>query len=1114
MQQHYAGRVTLILGVIFLALLAIFPPGRLFNPDLSFSEKLNLKPGLDMRGGVSLIYEIKPAEGSLGDPNLAASVMSALKKRVDPNGVLNLIWRPQGNRLEIQMPLRGDSDKAEARREAFSKSEQTLRDLNVRVDEVAQAVETLKGDARRDRLNQLAQGSEERSKLFGAMASVWDQIEQARGRADAQTQATLELQYEKFKSQVGDTDVNVSNLRSILDGSDALRRSKVPEIRKKTGNFAAQAKAIEQFIEAHDALVQYKGSLDSAADLKRLLRGSGVLEFHILVPQTDPSYIAMAERLKAKGPRPEPGDTMQWMEVDRPEEFAERGAETYNEKSYVLAYTTPDRAMTHKFGEVDWSLKNASTGISQMGQQVVNFEFDTRGAVLFAELTRNNVQQPLAIVLDDKIISAPNINEPITQGSGQISGGGRGGFSPRELNYLVNTLKAGSLPARLDDEPISERTVGPQLGEDNLRRGLLACVVGLIVVCVFMISYYHLTGVVASIAVLLNVLIILGAMAAFDATFTLPGIAGIALTIGASVDANVLIFERLREEQGRGLGLRMALRNAYDRAFSAILDSNVTTLITALILYVFGSEEVKGFGITLLIGFLASMFTALFVTKTIFMILMAKFELKTLGSFPSSFPAWDRFLHPRINWMSFWWVFLIVSGAVMVGGLAAFAAKFKSGEMLDIEFRSGTQVTFELKEPMKIDEVRGLIEKTSRQRPKDLPSPTVQTVGRDGLTYEVSTPNDQGRAVRAAVLAAMGERLKVELESQFDMVKQPASAALSAGKIVPIPNLQDKAAGRIAARYVDPPLAAHVGGALIELTDISPPLTAEQVASRIDRQRMQLGGSGASAALDYDVVASTEPFDASKPSKVLIVVSSETLQYARDPDRWTEELVKPMWTLVNDAVNKPAQFQGVKQFDPSVAGDAKKDAMMALSLSVIVIMAYIWLRFGNLKFGTATVLSMLHDTFMVIGMVGLSHYLADWAIFREGLLIEPIRLNLTIVAAILTVMGYSMIDTIVVFDRIRENRGKFGHLSRKIVNDSINQTLSRTLLTSGTTLATVLSMYIFGGPGIHGFTFVMLFGIIFGTYSSIAIAAPFLLIGAEREAASASRSESGRLQKA
>src|SRR5439155_13609490 len=187
----------------------------------------------------------------------------------------------------------------------------------------------------------------------------------------------------------------------------------------------------------------------------------------------------------------------------------------------------------------------------------------------------------LGIVLDDRMISAPNVNEPITTGSGMISGShAEGGFSEKDQSYLVSMLSAGSLPARLTDEPISEHTVGPQLGQDNLRRGLMSCIIGGALVVVFMIGYYYLSGVIACIALLMNIVLILGIMAAMNATFTLPGVAALVLTIGMAVDANVLIYERLREELDRGLSVRMALRNAYDRAFSAIIDGNITTAWT------------------------------------------------------------------------------------------------------------------------------------------------------------------------------------------------------------------------------------------------------------------------------------------------------------------------------------------------------------------------------------------------------------------------------------------------------------------------------------------------------------------------------------------------------
>ena len=309
--------------------------------------------------------------------------------------------------------------------------------------------------------------------------------------------------------------------------------------------------------------------------------------------------------------------------------------------------------------------------------------------------------------------------------------------------------------------------VGPTIGADNLNRGLIACGFGLVVVAVFLIGYYYVAGLVAFIAVCINIMLILAVMAALSATFTLPSIAGIVLTVGTAVDANVLIFERLREEQHRGLPLRMALRNSYDTARSAIIDSNMTSIITSVCLYMFGSEEVKGFGLTLIIGIVASLFTALYVTKTVFALLIDRFGVTHLGSFPLTFPKWDGLLKPNWDWMGKAWIFYTFSIIMITIGMILFVVKVRQGQMMDIEFASGTSVQFELTHPMAQDDVRKLIDQASDEHPKELPSPSVVAVGTDQLHYQVVTPNIDRTAVKSAVLQAMGSDLKLQLASQF-----------------------------------------------------------------------------------------------------------------------------------------------------------------------------------------------------------------------------------------------------------------------------------------------------------------------------------------------------------
>jgi SecD/SecF fusion protein len=276
---------------------------------------------------------------------------------------------------------------------------------------------------------------------------------------------------------------------------------------------------------------------------------------------------------------------------------------------------------------------------------------------------------------------------------------------------------------------------------------------------------------------------------------------------------------------------------------------------------------------------------------------------------------------------------------------------------------------------------------------------------------------------------------------------------------------------------------------------------------------LQLGSNEPGAREEFTVESPYGSHSDRATSVAVVLANDENLPYAKDKEKWEEQLSAPLWKLTNEAVNRPAQLQQVKTFDAQVAGDTTRDAITALILSILVIMAYIWFRFGNLKYGTATVVALVHDVAFTIAALGFAHYLYVVPGIGSILQLEPFRINMTVVAGILTIMGYSMIDTIVVFDRIRENRGKYGHVSRKIINDAINQTLSRTLLTAGTNIVTVAIMYFLGGAGIHGFTFVLLVGILVGTYSSIAIASPILLIGRTEEE-TASAPSSAKLQRA
>jgi SecD/SecF fusion protein len=436
------------------------------------------------------------------------------------------------------------------------------------------------------------------------------------------------------------------------------------------------------------------------------------------------------------------------------------------------------------------------------------------------------------------------------------------------------------------------------------------------------------------------------------------------------------------------------------------------------------------------------------------------------------------------------WIFYSFSIVAITSGLILFGVYMHRHQMLDIEFAAGTSVEFDLKARMPIAQMRQIVEKVGEDA---LPAPSVVSIGTDETSYQVVTPSTDAAKVKRAIVEALGPLLQSQLPSRFDGVDdKTVAAAMDANVVFPIPaDLHQWPGGNAPSQA-----GMYPGGVAIHLTNINPPLSQSDIKLRIDRDRGQSPGDDKIAGLT--VVTNTSD-DKQPVTSAFVLAGNPSIAYSAERQGdWQQELATPVWNLVKGAVNHEATLSQVNSFNPSVAGDARRDATIALTLSILVIMAYIWVRFGNLKYGTATVVALLHDTIFTLAALGFAHLLADSAI-GSYLELEPFRINLTVVAGVLTIMGYSMIDTIVVFDRIRENRGKYGHLSRMIVNDAVNQTLSRTLLTCGTTTMTVAFMYFLGGSGIHGFTFVLLIGILVGTYSSVAIAAPILLLGNEQD---------------
>lgn len=560
-------------------------------------------------------------------------------------------------------------------------------------------------------------------------------------------------------------------------------------------------------------------------------------------------------------------------------------------------------------------IKDAWVGRDNTGGPVIEFELTPDGAQRFAETTEKNVGHRMAIVLDGDLQSAPNIQSPIIGGSGQITGN----YTQESAYELANVLQN---PLRAPLSVVSTSDVGATLGRDAISSGIHAAIYGVAFVSLFMFGYYWLAGLAANIALVTNVVILMGVMCSIGTTFTLPGIAGGVLTVGMAVDANVLIYERIREELAKGKSLRGAIEAGYARAFGTIFDSHVTTLISSIILIMMGTGEIKGFGVTLTIGVAASLFTALVVTRLIFNFIVDRNWIKSLHMLHiirSSKLNFMRFAAPLAVLTS---VFAIA--AIVVGGVA------QGNKLFGIDFLGGDSTKFS---------------------------------------------------------------------------------------------------------YVQ-----H-----IQESDIRSALTP-------------IGESG--AQIQYQKEANTATLNVTSSSGSAAKVEA-TLK-----DKFPQ-----------------AQFVGIghQQVGAVVGAEIRQSAVIASLLAMFGILVYVAFRY-EFFFAVAAVIAVLHDVLFAIG----AYCLASWLFGRQ--------FNATVVAAILTIIGFSINDKIVIFDRIRENlrlgvRGSFA----EVINQALNQTLSRTIITSGTVFIATGCLYVWGGGVINDFAFTFLIGIITGTYSSIYIASAFVL---------------------
>lgn len=566
----------------------------------------------------------------------------------------------------------------------------------------------------------------------------------------------------------------------------------------------------------------------------------------------------------------------------------------------------------------------------------VSMSMNSEGAKTWARLTKDNIGKSIAIALDGYIYSFPTVQNEITGGSSSITGN----FSVEEAKDLANTLKSGKMPAPA--RIVQSDIVGPSLGQEAINQGLISFIIAFALVLVFMFFYYgKVPGLIADIALFVNIFFLFGILASFSAVLTLPGIAGIVLTMGMAVDGNVLIYERIREELRSGKTMKRSIEEGYGHAISAIVDANVTTLLTGIILSIFGTGPIKGFANTLIIGIITSFITAVFITRLMLETYANRKDAKELPFTTNLTKTW--FTKVNFDFIGSRKIAYYISGALMIISIVSLSTR---GLNTGIDFSGGRNYIVRFDESVKTQDVRELLANSF-----------------EGTSVSVITIGSENQV-------------------------------------------------RISTKY--------------KINDNS-----ENIDSEIE-ERLYNG-------------------------------------------------LKPMLKNVTKDQFVENYIQSSQKVGPTIADDIKTAAVWAIIFAILVIGLYILIRFRTIAYSMGAIASLVHDAVIVLGAFSLLYSIMPFSM----------EIDQAFIAAILTVVGYSVNDTVIIFDRIREYVGLYPKRDRKrVMNDAINNTLSRTFSTTFTTIIVLIAIFIFGGETIRGFVFAMLFGIMFGTYSSVFVASP------------------------
>lgn len=591
------------------------------------------------------------------------------------------------------------------------------------------------------------------------------------------------------------------------------------------------------------------------------------------------------------------------------------------------------------------AIEDAAQQFDQITNEVgVSMTMTNAGAKIWSKMTERNINKPIAIVLDDIVYTAPNVNQKIDGGQSRITlgrGGNDKNAAVEEANDIANILKSGKLdaPAKI----VQEQVVGPTLGEEAIKGGILSFSISFVAIFLLMIIYYNTAGIVANIALILNLLLTFGILSSLNATLTAAGIAGLVLTIGMAVDTNVLIFERIKDELIHGHSHEQAVNLGYKRSLAPVLDGHITSLLTAIILFIYGLGPVLGFATTQIIGLLLSMFCGIVISR-----LITDFYMRN-GKHFNYFTTLSKkiFAHPQYNFTKMRKTAYIFSGILCILGIASFFNGFNQG----VEFSGGRSFIVNFHAP----------------------------ADQEGVREKLTAVFDN----KAPILKTYGSNQKLEITTDYKITE---------------------------------------------------------------------GGVQADSAVLYTLYEGLKGF---YPAGL---------------------------SFADFATNK--YVEGTKKVDPTISDDLKTGASWATFWSVILITLYIFIRFRDLRFSIGTIISLVHDALITLAVFS----------FLKDVMPFSLEIDQHFIAAILTVIGFSMNDTVVVYDRIREYAGKMKGISKEeLVNKAINDTLSRTIMTSVTVFLTVLILFLVGGEVTKGFAFAMLVGVIAGTYSSIFVAAPIIV---------------------